>query len=59
MMSARQRDVHYIYITYFRVTEIEVVMYLLMIPPQQLAAHWMHAVNTYLISSSVAMYGLA
>ena len=26
--SARQMNVHYIYITYVRVTEIEVVMYL-------------------------------
>ena len=33
MMSARQMNVRYIYITYFRVTEIDVVMYLLMIPP--------------------------
>ena len=37
-MSARQMNVHYIYITYFRVTEIEVVMYLVMIPPLQIVA---------------------
>ena len=33
-MSARQMNVHYICITYFRVTEIEVVM----IPPPELVA---------------------
>ena len=40
IMSARQMNVHYIYITYVRVTEIEVVMYLKMIlPPQLVAVH--------------------
>ena len=52
-MSARQMNVHYIYITYFRVTEIEVVMYLLMIPPPQLAAY-----SQYLSHQQLCMYGL-
>ena len=50
IMSARQMNVHYIYITYLGVTEIEVVMYLLMIPPPELAA-----CSQYLISSYVCM----
>ena len=50
IMSARQMDVHYIYITYFRVTEIEVVKYLLIIPPLQLAAH--ACMQSILISSA-------
>ena len=56
-MSALQMNVHCIYITYFRVTEIEieVVIYLLMIPLPQLAACSQYS---YLISSYVPMYGL-
>ena len=45
IISSRQMNIHYIYITYVRVTETKVVMYLYMIPPPQLVA-----VNTYLIS---------
>ena len=40
IMSARQMNVHYIYITYVTVTEIEAVMHLQMIlPPQLVAVH--------------------
>ena len=53
IMSARQMNVHYIYITHFRVTEIEVVMYLLMIPPPQLAA-----CSQDLSHQQLCMYGL-
>ena len=53
-MSARQMNVYYIYITYFRVTEIEAVMHLLLIPPPQLVA-----VNRYLSHQQLcSMYGL-
>ena len=53
IMSARQMNVHYIYITYVKVTEIDVVMYLSMILPQQLVI-----VNTQLsiLISLAAMY---
>ena len=38
IMSARQINVHYIYITYVRVTEMEVVIHLQMIALTQLAS---------------------
>ena len=45
-------NVHYIYITYVRVTEIKVVMHLQMIlPPQLVAVH--NSLYAYFISSYV------
>ena len=46
-------NVHYIYITYVRVTEIEVVMYLKMILPPQLVA--VHS-SQYLFHLQLCMY---